>query len=261
MRYKDNVFHRYLSNAPLPLALERLMECRIYLSRNLVRPILDLGVRRGLFARMLFAEKVDTGIDPDPAEIERARASEAYSELIQCGGDSIPKPDGYYNTIFSNSVLEHIPNLEPVFREANRVLAIGGRFYFTVPSDWFEQYTGINKLLCGMHMTGVAAKYRSFFNRFWKHYHYYSIEKWESVAKQAGFVVVESFSYDPEFLCLLNDLLVPFALPSFLAKKFLNRWVFFPGFRSRSCAQFQNLRKWSLKREAEPKMAVWFSLS
>src|SRR2546428_6343193 len=119
--------------------LFRSLECRIYSGLVFERPILDIGCGDGVHAKVLFAEKIDTGIDPNERELERAAELGAYVELIACRGDAIPKPDWAYRTIFSNSVLEHIPDLRPVLKEAHRLLMPGGRFYFTVPSPNFER--------------------------------------------------------------------------------------------------------------------------
>jgi SAM-dependent methyltransferase len=217
--------------APIPLAFERLLEARIYQRHDFPRPILDIGCGEGLFASVVFGEKIDTGIDPNPRELERARELGAYEELIECKGDAINKPDGHYKTIFSNSVLEHIPDVEPVFREAHRLLAMGGKFYVTVPSHRFDEYSVVNQVLCSVGLHGIAGKYRTFFNRFWRHYHYYPLDEWSALAQRSGFSVAEIHTYGSKKLCLLNDFLVPFSLVSFAMKKFTNRWVLFPGVR------------------------------
>ena len=146
--------------------------------------MIDIGCGDGLYAKILFAEKLDTGIDPDPHELERARALGAYHELIQCHGASVPKSDGTYRTIFSNSVLEHIPDLAPVRKEAHRLPASGRRFFFTVPSPNFERFTAINLMLEALGLMALSRRFRAFFNRFWMHYHAYPLEAW--VARQGG---------------------------------------------------------------------------
>lgn len=231
MKFNEDILERYLSLAPIPLAFERLLEARIYQSHSFQRPILDIGCGEGLFAKVVFSEKIDTGIDPNPHELERARNLGAYEELIECKGDAINKPDGSYNTAFSNSVLEHIPDVEPVFREVHRLLARGGKFYVTVPSHRFDEYSVINQALCAAGMRGLAGKYRSFFNEFWRHYHYYTPDEWSALAQRAGFTVTEVHTYGTKSVCLLNDFLVPFSLVSFVMKKLTNRWVLFPGLR------------------------------
>lgn len=231
MKFNENILERYLSLAPIPLAFERYLEARIYQRHSFPKPVLDIGCGDGIFAKVVFGEKIDTGIDPDPRELVRARALDAYDELIQCKGEAIDKSSGSYNTIFSNSVLEHIPEIEPVFHEAHRLLAAGGKFYVTVPSHHFDEYSVLNQALCAVGLRGLAGRYRSFFNKFWRHYHCYTPEGWAALARRTGFAVSEVHSYGTKSICLLNDFLAPFSIVSFLVKKLCNRWVLFPGVR------------------------------
>jgi SAM-dependent methyltransferase len=46
---------------------------------------------------------------------------------------SIPKPDGFFDTIFCNAVLEHVANPEEVVAEFSRVCRQGGSLYLAVP--------------------------------------------------------------------------------------------------------------------------------
>lgn len=231
MKFNSDTLYRYMGMAPLALAFERELECRILSRIPFERPILDIGCGEGLFANMLFAEKITTGIDPNPYELARAQELAAYEELIRCTGAAIPKPDGYYRTIFSNSVLEHIPQLEPVLREAHRLLAPGGRFYLTVPSANFERYTLAYQMLARLGLATAAGRFTHFFNRFWQHYHCYSPQQWRILVQRAGFEVVESYTYAPKSVCLLNDFLVPFSLIELMTKKVINRWTLFPPIR------------------------------
>ncbi|TPX27651.1 class I SAM-dependent methyltransferase [Cylindrospermopsis raciborskii] len=231
MKFNHNILSHYLSVAPISLAFERYLEAQIYQTLDFKSPILDVGCGDGLFAKMVFSEKLDTGIDPDSKEIERAREVDAYQELIQCRGDKIDKPDNYYQTVFSNSVLEHIPDIDPVLREVYRLLKPGGSFYIAVPSDYFDKYTCINLLLCLLGLHSISEQYRNFFNRFWKHYHYYSPEHWSSIVEKHGFRVKKVFTYGSRRTCLINDFFVPFAFFSLVIKKTTNRWVLFPQLR------------------------------
>ena len=236
MKFNEDILETYLSLVPIPLAFERFLEARIYQRRSFQRPILDIGCGDGIFASVVFGEKIDTGIDPDPRELERARDFGAYEELIECKGDAVAKPDGFYGTIFSNSVLEHIPDIEPVFRETHRLLAAGGKFYVTVPSHRFDEYSIVNQVLCAVGLRTLAARYRAFFNRFWRHYHFHTPDGWAALAQRNGFAVAEVHTYAPKAICLLDDLLAPFSIVSFVIKKVFNRWVLFPRLRRRLMA-------------------------
>jgi SAM-dependent methyltransferase len=231
MKINAEVVNRYVGLAPLALVFERVMECRILGMQRFEHPILDIGCGEGLFAKILFGSKIDTGIDPNSKELQRARELGAYAELIECKGDAVPKSDGCYRTIFSNSVMEHIPDLMPVLREANRLLAPGGSMYLTVPSDRFDQYTWISQGLAAFGLSGLQRHFREFFNRFWAHYHFYTPNQWAELARSAGFEVAEIYTYAPKRVCLLNSLLVPFSLPALFIKKRLNRWTLFPRMR------------------------------
>lgn len=232
MKFKGDFFRRYLREAPLPLAIERTLECDILSRQRFEAPILDIGTGEGIFAYVLFDGKIDVGIDPDSRELERARAYGMYRELINCGGASVPKPDAFFKTVFSNSVLEHIPDLEPVLREAHRLLAPGGTMYATVPTHLFDHYSVVYQALSGAGLEGAAESFRRFFNSFWRHYHYHSPDGWRELFAKSGFRVVESRQYCPRAVGVLNDALAPFSVPSLVVKKLLNRWFLLPALRS-----------------------------
>ena len=228
---EENKILAYISRVPAALALERLAEIELHCRKQFDSPVLDLGCGDGIFAGLMFTESVDTGMDIDPVELERARNSGNYKQLILAPGDSVPLPENSFSTVFSNSVLEHIPEIEPVLREVLRLLKPGGNFYCTVPSDKFEHYSCINNLLTRFGMDRSARKYRKFYNRFWKHYHCYSVDQWQALAERCGFEVKECFSYNSAGMCLLNDLLAPCGAMGIINKKLFNRWTLLPKIR------------------------------
>ena len=231
MRFNHNFLRRYLEIAPAAIAMERAIECELQSRNPWPAPVLDIGCGDGFFARMLCMDQIDTGIDPQETEAGLARASGVYREVITCYGNTIPKPDGSFNTIFSNSVLEHIPDLVPVLKEANRLLTADGRFYITIPSDRLERATLVSRTLAAVGLNALAARYGAFYNRFWRHYHAHDDAGWREMFNAADFEVVEHFAYVPRDLSTFYDLLTGFALPGFIAKKAFNRWLLFPKLR------------------------------
>ncbi len=231
MRFKQNILYEYLCMAPFALAIERSIESNIYKKIVLVDPILDLGCGDGLFAHLVFDEKIDTGVDPNPLELVRAAELGGYQELIQCYGNSIPRPDASYNTVISNSVLEHIIDLPPVFLEISRVLKPGGFLFFTVPTHMFERYSVISRFLRALKLENLALRYERLYNNFWHQNNCFPPQSWKELVELQGFEVTETFTYDPRKICTLNDLLVPFSIFSFLMKKIVNRWILFPSLR------------------------------
>ena len=74
-----------------------------------------------------------------------------YSALHLAQGDAIPEPDASFDFVFSNSVLEHIPNLHAVLDEIARVVRPGGRVVATVPTS------AVHRLLRGPGLLGRLA--------------------------------------------------------------------------------------------------------
>lgn len=224
-RGQGDVLAEYLALTPAALAIERSVEVRHYVDAPLPRPVLDIGCGDGLFASIAFPGGIDTGIDPDPRELACAAALGAYRELLRCAGDAVPRPDGSFNTIVSNSVLEHIPDAAAVVREAHRLLASRGRFYCTVPTDRFERYSAVSHVLVGLRLHRLADRWHGFYNRFWRHWHAYPVDGWRRLAADAGFEVLGAQPYGPRRMCLLDDLVAPLGLPAKIRKGRTGRWV------------------------------------
>ena len=229
----DAFFDDYAQPVPLPLAVERAIECDIYTEYRFERPVLDVGCGDGIFAKTLFIDPVDTGIDPDEKELSIAEELGAYSELITCPGDAVPKPNGHYRTIFSNSVLEHIPDLPPVLDELHRLLHPEGQLLVTVPTHRFEHYTVINLLLRALKLHRAADRWQAIFKRFWNLYNVNPPEVWKRMFENAGFNLEESFEYETPRLNVLKEGLMPFSVPGAVEKRLLNRWTVAPRFLRR----------------------------
>lgn len=231
MQFKAGFLKNYLIDAPLPLAVERSMECSILSQQEFPRPILDIGCGEGIFAKNLFDEKIDVGIDPNAKELKRAKDLDMYVELIECYGDQIPKPDESFNTIMSNSVMEHIPGIEAVLKEAYRLLKDRGIMHLTLPTSRFDHYTFTYQLLNKLGLTTLKDNYRKGFNKFWRHYHYYNKEQWAEMFEKHGFKVVRCQEYGSKNTCILNAALSPFSVFPFITKKISNQWFIFPNVR------------------------------
>jgi SAM-dependent methyltransferase len=145
-------------------ALLRAVEARFYQVVDLPGPVLDLGCGDGHFAQMTFDAPLDAGVDPWWNPLRKAAQTDRYRVLVQGMGDRMPFPDHHFGSAFSNSVLEHIPDVQAVLNETSRVLQPNGRFLITMPSHYFTQYLGGAELLQNVGLGGLAPRYRHFFN-------------------------------------------------------------------------------------------------
>ena len=116
----------FLLMAPVSLALMRAIECRHLAQQPFDRPILDVGCGDGTFGRILFnGVTIDAGIDQDPDEVQRARATRCYEDLRVSRIEALPFESGSFATAFSNCVLEHVADIGGALAEIRRVLRPG----------------------------------------------------------------------------------------------------------------------------------------
>ncbi len=98
--------------------------------------VLDLGCGAGtdtlVAAQMVGPEGRVVGIDMTPEMLAKARAAAAELgaanvELLEAEAEHLPFPDGSFDVVISNGVIDLVPDKDAVFAEIFRVLAEGGR--------------------------------------------------------------------------------------------------------------------------------------
>ena len=185
---------RHLKTVPAFRALLRSIEARFYQHIGLPEPILDLGCGDGHFAQMTFDHKVAAGVDPWWGPLNKARDSCAYHLPLQARGAALPFAGSSFGSVFSNSVLEHIEDVQPVLNEVSRVLRPGGRFAMTTPNHHFTRILGGALLLERIGLDGPAERYRALFNAISRHAHTDPPEKWAARLAETG-LKVERWQY------------------------------------------------------------------
>jgi SAM-dependent methyltransferase len=140
----------------------------------------------------------------------------------------MPFPTGSFASAFSNSVLEHIPDVEPVLIETARVLRPGAPFVFCVPNHNFDPNLSAAQRLERLGLSSMAAGYRRFFDRIARHAHLDPPAVWQSRLEQAGFELLRWWHYfSPQALHAL-EWGHYFGLPSLVARKLFGRWILAP---------------------------------
>jgi SAM-dependent methyltransferase len=214
-----------LRDLPYFRALLRAVEARYYEDIDLPGPVLDLGCGDGHFATIAFDEPLDVGIDPWAGPVRQAAKRGSYRMVIHGTGDRMPFPDQYFSSVVSNSVLEHIPDLDPVLEEVARVLKPGGRFVFCVPNHHFLDNLSVSAFFEQAGLAGLGQAYRGFFNRISRHHHCDSPEVWQERLGRAGFQVERWWHYfSPQALHVL-EWGHYFGLPSLVSRQLFGRWI------------------------------------
>ncbi|MDF1512732.1 MAG: class I SAM-dependent methyltransferase, partial [Anaerolineae bacterium] len=175
-----------------PVALWRAVEMRVLAAEPFPRPILDLGCGDGMITQVLFAGEspVEQGCDPWFDQVRKAPSARSYIGVQQALGHAMPYRSGSFATVFSNSVLEHIPDLDPVLRETTRVLQPGGKFIATVPSDHFRQLLAGYRDRAAVGDDAGAEAYASRVDRQLAHHRYLAPGEWVETLQPAGLRLV-----------------------------------------------------------------------
>jgi SAM-dependent methyltransferase len=224
---KDYLF-MHLRDLPYFRALLRATESTFYGEPALGAPVYDLGCGDGHFAALTFDAPIDVGLDPWRAPLREAKRRRAHRGLVEADAAHAPFPDAFFASGFSNSVLEHIPNVQEVLNETSRLLRPGAPFVFCVPNQNFPRELSIARSLDGLRLHFLGTAYRAFFNRISRHVHCDSPQTWRGRLEQSGFVIESSWDYfSPAALAAL-EWGHYFGVPAAICKLFFRRWILAP---------------------------------
>jgi SAM-dependent methyltransferase len=169
----------FFARFPVCHALPRANEALAIRETELKQPILDLGCGDGLFADFTFGRGIiEVGLDPNPQEAKKAKNIGVYKKVVVANGAQMPFKDDTFGTVISNSVLEHVGDLNEVLAEVYRVLKKNGLFIFTVPTPLVSDYQYWSKFVPG---------YAEFKRRLWQHINYFDEAEWRKRLAKIGF--------------------------------------------------------------------------
>lgn len=226
---ENDLLWRHVSALPAFRALLRAVEARLYQHLlPLSEPVLDLGCGDGHFASVAFPSPLSAGVDPAVGMLREAQSSGGYRFLAQSVGGSLPFADGSFATVISNSVLEHIRDVDAVLAEVRRVLSGRGRLIFCAPSDRFGEMLFFSRRLRRLRLTPLARAYERYFNRIARHHHCDGPQVWQARLVRAGFHMADAFYYFSARANQVLDVGHYLGVPNLIAKKLFGRWVLFP---------------------------------
>ncbi|HET7363892.1 MAG TPA: methyltransferase domain-containing protein [Burkholderiales bacterium] len=195
MELRHRLLRRLLAENPFQPATSwwRAIELAVVVRHGLPRGRgVDLGCGDGKLMRILLeaagvAPEL-VGVDLDPLETRQAERAGVYRRVHTAPGDRIPEPERAFDFVFSNSVLEHIPDLAPVLAEVQRLLRPGGVFLFTVPS------AGFHDCLAGP-LFGDRTAYLRLIDSRCAHVRYWDEREWRAALERHGMSVTHAEPY------------------------------------------------------------------
>lgn len=217
-----------LQSLPYFRALLRAVEADFYRDFELASPVYDLGCGDGHFAKVVFNKKLDVGLDPALVSLHEAASLGAYDGLVQALGNRAPLPSKHFASAISNSVLEHIPDLQNVLNETGRLLKKGALFLFCVPNHRWQQNLAIASFFRKIGLEGLAGAYTRFFTRISRHVNMLPPEEWHTRLDEAGFDVEAWWHYFPPAALHALEWGHYFGLPSYFSRMLFGRWVLTP---------------------------------
>jgi SAM-dependent methyltransferase len=251
-------FSRQLRQLPAFRALLRAVETDFYQDLPMPRPVLDLGCGDGHFADATFTQSPDVGLDPWWQPLSEAHARTSHRWFTHADGAAMPFSDDGFGTVVSNSVLEHIPHVDPVLHEVARVLRPGGWFHFAVPGPNFRNFLSVARALDRVGLPAWAEGYRRLFDRISRHHYYFEPKTWSEHLAGAGLSVEAWWPYFSPGASAALEWGHPLGLPSALAKALTGRWLLVPQAWNLSLTE-RLLRRFYEEPLADPGAYLFFS--
>lgn len=224
----DAILWRHISSLPYFRAFLRACEDRFYQDIDLPEPVFDLGSGDGHFASVAFKRKLAVGLDPWAAPMREAKQRNAYRMLVLGEGARIPFADSSFAAVTSTSVLEHIPDIQPVLQEVGRILIPDGKFVFCVPNHRFPEMLWGRKVLNGLRLKKLGQVYSRFFNWISRHAHTDPPDIWRQRLSEAGMQVEDTWDYFPPSALHILEWGHPLGLPALFSKKVFGKWILVP---------------------------------
>lgn len=223
----DEYLWRNILEMPYFRSILRAVEGSYYQNFDLSGRVLDIGSGDGHFAEVTFDRKIDVGLDPWMDFNAHHARYNGHSYLVRADGSEIPFENEFFDVIISNSVLEHIENVQEVLNDAGRVIKKSGLFLFCVPNLKAFKELSIAKFFEKFGFEKFADFYRNWFRKISLTYNADMPEVWQGRVEEAGFVIEEYWHYfSPRSLRAL-EWGHYFGLPSAIIHKFFGKWLLF----------------------------------
>ncbi|MCH8093333.1 MAG: class I SAM-dependent methyltransferase [Chloroflexi bacterium] len=218
----------HLEALPYFRGMLRAVEARLMHAVPLPPLSLDIGCGDGHFASTAFENKIDVGFDPDRKSLMEAKSRGAHRSLVQASGDELPFTDSCFASALSNSVLEHVSNLEGVLAEIGRVLEVDAPLAITVPNPGYRSELSLPRFLRRLRLRRLSLGYRDWFMRMSRTWNLLDERGWGALFKRTGFEVKQSQRYFSPSALRALEWGHYFGAPTLIARYLTGRWILVP---------------------------------
>lgn len=221
MKKIDYFIKKYIENRPMFMAIIRSQEAMLFQNNSqLIKGrVLDFGCGEGFFSGLIFGkQKINIGLDLfDNGRVREAIEKKIYKKVKLYDGNIIPYPDKYFNTVVSNCVLEHIPDIRSSLNEIYRILKPGGYFITSVMADQWE-YNQFGSKIFGK-------KYLDYMRKTQVHHNLFTNKEWQAYFKKSGFKIksIEGYLYKKSAFYL--DFFHYLSIGSLISYKIFGSWI------------------------------------
>jgi predicted TPR repeat methyltransferase len=171
-------FRQLLETLGPSLGLWRAAEIAALREQTFPPPVLDLGCGDGSVTTWVLP-RVEIGLDPDQTALRKAARTGIYTRFEAAPAEESSLPGESVQTVLSNSVLEHISDVDGALRGAARLLCPGGRLVITSPTEHFSQWLAM-----------PGARYAHWRNQQLVHKNLWPLDEWQQHLKAAGLELV-----------------------------------------------------------------------
>ena len=106
------------------------------------RRVLEVGAGVGLYlAHLADRASAAVGVEYEPERARRAQEVNPKAAVVNAANEALPFPEGSFDLVLSNEVIEHVADDRRSAAELVRVLAPGGRLVLFCPNRWYPVET------------------------------------------------------------------------------------------------------------------------
>jgi len=206
------------------MVLFRLLEWQvIYRNKMLLpSPTLDLGCGDGWINHLVLGEDMATvGLDMALKSVQRAKS---LIRRVVCGdAQRLPFRHEVFGSIYSNCVIEHLPEIDTCLAEAATVLRPGGILIATVPNSHWQALHFWNRFFSAIGVSHIGRKLVDAYDQQMMHLNLLSPDEWVKKLHKAGFhpLIIDSFLSPTNalFVTFVESIfMLPFPFPGFWKK-------------------------------------------